>query len=132
MPSSAWRQRWVAAINIEALYAAPPEVLAHSTSHVPLSCPVAPPSQCELHKDGGGGGGGVARRARAARALKAKSYATSCGTSSAKPSATSCAAPLTCPSFTCCPREAQGPSSARPPRVTLGQACPLGDSDEQD
>jgi len=39
---------------------------------MPLSCPVAPPSQREMHKDGGGGGGGVAMRARAARAPKPK------------------------------------------------------------
>ena len=62
---------------------------------MPLSCPVAPPSQRELHKDGGGGGGGVVMRARAARAPKAKSCATSRGTSSATP----CAASLTCSSF---------------------------------
>ena len=83
--------------NIEVLCAASPEALAHSPSHMPLSCPVAPPSQRELHKDGGGGGGGVARSARAARAPKAKSCATSCET----PSATSCAASFTCPSFMC-------------------------------
>ena len=69
-------------INIEALCA---EALAHSPSQMPLSCPVASPSQRELHKDGGGGGGGVAMRARAARAPKTKSCATSCGTSSATP-----------------------------------------------
>jgi len=63
-------------LNIEALYTAPPEALAHSPSQMPLSCPVAPPSQHELHKDGGGGGGCVARRARAAQAPKAKSCAT--------------------------------------------------------
>ena len=57
--------------------------------------PVAPLSKRELHKDGGGGGGSVARRVRAARAPKAKSCATSCGTSSATP----CAASFTCPSF---------------------------------
>ena len=62
-------------INIEALCAAPPEALAHSPCQMPLSCPVAPQSQRELRKDGGGGGGGVARRARAARASKAKSCA---------------------------------------------------------
>ena len=45
----------------------------------------------------GGGGGGVARRARAARAPKPKSCATSCDTSSAAP----CAASFTCSSFTC-------------------------------
>ena len=67
-------------INIEALCAAPPEAFAHSPSQMPLSCPVAPPSQRELHKDGGGGGGGVARRTRAARAPKANSCATSCDT----------------------------------------------------
>jgi len=44
-----------------------------------------------------GGGGGVARRARAARARKAKSFATSCGTSPT----TSCAASFTCSSFMC-------------------------------
>ena len=74
-------------INIEALYVAPLEALAHSPSQMPLSCPVAPPSQRELHKDGGGGGG-VARRARAARAPNAKS----CATSSATSCKTSCAA----------------------------------------
>jgi len=85
-----------------------PEALAHSTTHspskIPLSCPVAPPSQRELHKDGGGGGGGMARRARAARAPKAKSCTTSCGTSSA----TSSAASFACSSFTCNLREALG------------------------
>jgi len=63
----------------------------HSPSQMPLSCPVAPPSQRETHKDGGGGGGGgggVAMRARAARAPKPKSCAMSCGTPSATPSAT--------------------------------------------
>jgi len=45
----------------------------------------------------GGGGGGVARRARAARARKPKSYATSCATSSTTP----CAASFTCSSFMC-------------------------------
>ena len=59
--------------------------------------PSCAPSQCELHKDGGGGG--VARRARATRALKAKSCATSCGTSSTTP----CAASVTCSSFMCRP-----------------------------
>ena len=59
-------------MNIEVLCAAPPEAFANRPSQMPLSCPVA-------HKDGGGGGGGVARRARAARAPKAKSCATSCG-----------------------------------------------------
>jgi len=46
--------------------AAPPETLAHGPSQMPVSCPVAPASQRELHKDGGGGG--VAGRARVARA----------------------------------------------------------------
>jgi len=55
---------------------------------MPLSCQVAPPSQRELHKDGGGGGGSVARRARAARAPKAKS----CTIPFATPSTTPCAA----------------------------------------
>ena len=50
---------------------------------MPLSCPVAPSSQRELRKYGGGGGGGVAMRARAARAPKAKSCATSFDTPSA-------------------------------------------------
>jgi len=45
-------------INIEALCAAPPEALAHSPSQMPLSCLVAPLSQRELHKDGGGSGVG--------------------------------------------------------------------------
>jgi len=40
---------------------------AHSPIQMPLSYPVAPPSQRELRKGGGCGGGGVARRARAAR-----------------------------------------------------------------
>ena len=79
----------VLVINTEALCAAPLEALAHSPSQMPLSCPVAPPSQRELHKDGGGGGGGVARRARAARAPKAKS----CATPSAAPSKTSSKTP---------------------------------------
>ena len=38
-------------MNIEALCAAPPEALAHSPSQVPLSCPVVPQTQLELHKD---------------------------------------------------------------------------------
>ena len=38
-------------INIEALCAAPPGAFAQSPSQMPLSCPVAPPSQGELHKD---------------------------------------------------------------------------------
>jgi len=38
-------------LDIEALCAAPPEAFAHSPSQMPLSCPVAPPSQRELHKD---------------------------------------------------------------------------------
>ena len=65
----------------------PPEALAHSPSQMPLSCPVAPASRRELHKDGGGGGGGggVARRARAARAPEAKSCATSLWTGSDGP-----------------------------------------------
>ena len=67
-------------MNINARSAVPPEASANNQSQVSLSCPVAPASQRELHKDGGGGGSGVAGRARAARALKAKSYATSCGT----------------------------------------------------
>jgi len=64
---------------------------------MPLSCPIAPLSQRELHKDDSGGVGGVARRARAARAPKAKS----CATSSTTPSKAPCAASLTCSSFTC-------------------------------
>ena len=96
--------------NADAFYGlwthtAPPEALvkapAHSPSTMPLTCPVARPSQRELHKDGGGGGGGLARRARAARAPKARSFATSCGTSSATSSVASCAASFTCSSFTC-------------------------------
>jgi len=58
--------------------------------------PSCAPSQCEQHKDGGGGGGGMAKRARAARAPKAKSCATSCGTSSATPSTAFCAESLAC------------------------------------
>ena len=84
-------------MNVEVLCAAPLEALAHSPSQMPLSCSVALPSQRELHKDGGGSGGGVARRARAARARKPKSCATSCGTSSTAP----CAASFTCSSFMC-------------------------------
>ena len=38
-------------INIEALCAAPPEAFARSPSQMPLSCPVALPSQRELNKD---------------------------------------------------------------------------------
>ena len=45
-------------MNIEALCAAPrdpsPEAPAHSPSQMPLSSPVAPLYQRELHKDGGG------------------------------------------------------------------------------
>ena len=81
--------------------AAPPGALAHSPSQMPLSCPVAPPSQREMHKDGGGGGGGVAMSARAARAPKPKSCAASCGKPSATPSAAFCVASLACSSFTC-------------------------------
>jgi len=101
--------------DIEALCAASPEALAHSPNQMPLShspnqmplsCPVAPLSQRELHKDGGGGGSGEARRARAALVPKANSCATSCGTSSATPSAAPCAASLACSSFTCRPRKA--------------------------
>ena len=55
------------AINIEALCAAPPEALAHSPSQMPLSCLVAPLSQRELHKDGGGSGGGEWRGEEGAR-----------------------------------------------------------------
>ena len=40
----------ISTMNIEALCAAPPEALAHSPSQIPLSCPVAPPSQRELHQ----------------------------------------------------------------------------------
>ena len=71
--------------------------------------PITPPEETEYGTrpgDGGGaqrqggGGGGVARRARAARAPKPKSCATSCcGTSSTTP----CAASFTCSSFTCRP-----------------------------
>ena len=56
------RKPWFRRINTEALCAAPPEALAHSPSLMPLSCLVAPLSQRELHKDGGGSGGGEARR----------------------------------------------------------------------
>ena len=90
-------------MNIEALCAAPLEALAHSPSQMPLSCPVAPRSQRELHKDGGGGGGGggVARRARAVRAPKAKSRVTPRGTS------------LTCSSFMCHLRASVGGARVR-------------------
>ena len=70
-------------INIEALCAAPPEAFAHSSSQMPLSCLAScAPISARIAQRQGGGGGGVARRARAARAPKAKSCATSCGTSS--------------------------------------------------
>jgi len=72
-----------------------PGSACHSLSQMPLSCPVAPPSQRELHKDGGGGG--MAGRARAARAPKAKRCATFCDTFSVA----SCAASFTCSSFMC-------------------------------
>ena len=85
-------------VNIKALCAAPP-------SQMPLSCPVAPPSQRELHKDGSGGGGGIARRARAARAPKARSCATS--------SATPCAASFKCSSFMCHLRAGVGKARVR-------------------
>jgi len=84
-------------IYIEALCAAPPEAFAHSPSQMPLNCQVVPPSQRELHKDGGGGGGGVTRRARAARAPKAKSCAMSLGTPSTAP----CTESFTGSSFMC-------------------------------
>jgi len=103
---------WAAFISIlvEALCATPPEALAHSPSQTPLSCPVVPPSQRELHKDGGGGGGGggVVRRARAAWASKTKSRAEFCGKSFAAPSATPCAAFFTRTSFACRPRAERG------------------------
>ena len=85
-------------INIKALFAAPPEALAHSPSQMPLICPVAPASQRELHK--------VAGRARAARAPKAKSCAASCGMSFATSSVT---------------HPAPRPSRAPPSHVALGQ-----------
>ena len=75
---------------------------------MPLSCPVAPLSQRKLHKDGSGDGGGEAKRARAARAPKVNSCATSCGTSPAAFSAKPCAASLTCSSFMCRQRKAWG------------------------
>jgi len=87
----------ISLVKIEALCAAPPEAPAHSASLMPLTCPVAPSFQRELHKDGVGGGG-VARRARAALAPKARSCATSCGTSSAAPYTALCAAFFTCSS----------------------------------
>jgi len=54
-------------MNIEALCAEPPEALAHSPSQMPLSCLVAPLSQRELHKDGGGSCGGEWRGEKGAR-----------------------------------------------------------------
>ena len=99
-------------MNIEAFCAVPPKATAHSPCQMPLSCPVAPLSQRELHKDGGGGGGGgVARRARAARVPKAGS--------SAALSATSCA---TCLSFTCRLRAALGAACVCWVRVPLLEA----------
>ena len=41
----------ISVLNIEVLCEAPPEALSHSPSQMPLSCPVAPPSQREPHKD---------------------------------------------------------------------------------
>ena len=106
-PAHAFTLRSPRLIGIVVLCAAPPEALApHSPSQMPLSClvPLIFQRERELHKDGGGGGGGgVARRARAARAPKARSCATS--------SATPCAASFRCSSFTC------------RPRVALGAAC---------
>jgi len=117
--------------NADAFYGlwthtAPPEALvkapAHSPSTTPLTCPVARPSQRELHKDGGGGGGGLARRARAARAPKARSFATSCGTS-----LTSCAASFSCPSFMCHQRAGVGggsrPGHRAPQHTFLPKGC---------
>ena len=106
-------------LNIEALCAAPPEALAHRPSQMPLSCPVAPATQRELHKDGGGGG--VAGRARAARAPKAKSRATSCGTSSATP----CAASFTCPSLMCHQRAGVGGLASGSPHAEAYLFLPL-------
>jgi len=73
-----------------------------NATELPSCAPIS--ASCEVRKNGSGGGGGVVRRARASRAPKAKSCATSCGTSSAK----SCATPFTCLSFTCRPRAAWG------------------------
>jgi len=75
---------------------------------MPLNCPVAPPSQRKLHKDGGGGGGGVAMRARAARAPKAKFCATSFRTPYDTSPTASCAAFFTCPYFKCHLRASAG------------------------
>jgi len=74
----------------DALRGTPGSVCPQPEPRTPLSCPIAPPFQRELLKDGGGGGSGVARRARAARVPKAKSCAASFTCSS-----------LTCSSFTC-------------------------------
>jgi len=82
--------------------------------------PSCAPSQCELHKDGGGGG--VARRARATRALKAKSCATSCGTSSTTPRAAS----FTCSIFMCHLRTGvAGGLASGSPRAAAYLFCPL-------
>jgi len=81
-------------INIKALCAAPPEALAHSPSQMPLSCPVAPPSQREMHKDGGGGGGGVAMSPEAQVLPHVLWHAL-------RTALRSCAVSLACSSFTC-------------------------------
>jgi len=85
--------------NIEVLYAAHLEALAHSPSQMPLSClslPSCAPISARAAQRQGGGGAGVARRARAAQAPKAKFCATSCGTSSAAPCAASTRARPSC------------------------------------
>ena len=83
-------------IYIEALCAAPPEAYAHSPSQMPLSCPVAPPSQRELHKDRAAVV--VAwRGGRAPPGPGSPSPAPRPGTSSTTP----CAASFTCSSFMC-------------------------------
>ena len=89
-------------MNIEAHCAPPPKSLTYSPTQTPLGCPVAPPSQRELHKDGGGGGGGVARRAGPRRPSSAPR-------------------PVECPPQRPSQRPAPRPSRARLSRVAQGQ-----------
>jgi len=71
-----------------------------NATELPSYAPIS--AQTAQRQDGGGGG--VARRARAARARKPKSCATSCGTSSTTP----CSASFTYSPFTCRPQLSLG------------------------
>ena len=84
-------------INIEALCAEPPEEFCPQPEPNATELPSCTPISARTAQRQGGGGGGVARRARAARAPKPKSCATSFGASSTTP----CAASFTCSSFMC-------------------------------